>query len=164
MSVIVIADLRPSSFRLYKSRLPICVRFALRYTTMSLPFARLVRASTPCLRSLRSFSTTRAHLASTIIPTTQTCPSPTCVCASTPPDLEIDHKVSLLNTMAAYSEHVILCTGQEDWHSNIEQDEGATGKFVKGLKGVIGKGGQGFDVCESLSFTYVLSERSGTQC
>jgi hypothetical protein len=66
--------------------------------------------------------------------------------------------------MAAYSEHVILCTGQEDWHSNIEQDEGATGKFVRGLKGVIGKGGRGFDVCESLSFTYVLSERSGTHC
>jgi hypothetical protein len=49
--------------------------------------------------------------------------------------------------MAAYSEQVILCTGKEDWHSNIEQDEGPTGAFVKGLKGVIGKGGQAFDVC-----------------
>jgi hypothetical protein len=49
--------------------------------------------------------------------------------------------------MAAYSEQVVLCTGKEDWHSNIEQDEGPTGAFVKGLKGVIGKGGQAFDVC-----------------
>jgi hypothetical protein len=52
-----------------------------------------------------------------------------------------------LNTVAAYSEQVILSTGQEDWHSNIEQEDGATGAFVKGLKGVIGKGGEAFDVC-----------------
>ena len=49
--------------------------------------------------------------------------------------------------MAAYSEQVILCTGKDDWHSNIEQEDGATGAFVKGLKGVIGKGGDAFDVC-----------------
>tara|TARA_R110002003_G_scaffold214_38_gene16316 strand:+ start:1425 stop:1622 length:198 start_codon:yes stop_codon:yes gene_type:complete len=50
--------------------------------------------------------------------------------------------------MAAYSEHVLLCTGKDDWHSNIEHEDGATGAFVKGLKGVIGKGSAGFDVCE----------------
>jgi len=50
--------------------------------------------------------------------------------------------------MAAYAEQVILCTGKEDWHSNIEQEDGATGDFVKGLKSVIGKGGEAFDVCE----------------
>jgi leucyl-tRNA synthetase len=48
--------------------------------------------------------------------------------------------------MAAYSEQVIFCTGKEDWVSNIEQEEDATGEFVRGLKGVIGKGGPGFDV------------------
>ncbi|KAF1844727.1 leucyl-tRNA synthetase [Cucurbitaria berberidis CBS 394.84] len=85
------------------------------------------------------------------IPYTQTCPSPTCECASTPPDLDIDRKAPLLNTMAAYSEQVIICTGKEDWTSNIEQEEGETGAFVKGLKGVIGKGGVGFD-----PFTNVL--------
>ncbi|KAI4631317.1 hypothetical protein J4E83_002848 [Alternaria metachromatica] len=53
--------------------------------------------------------------------------------------------------MAAYSEQVIFCTGKEDWVSNIEQEEGETGEFVKGLKGVIGKGGPGFD-----PFTNVL--------
>ena len=60
--------------------------------------------------------------------------------------------------MAAYSEQVILCTGQEDWHSNIEQEAGATGDFVQGLKGVIGKGGSAFDVCENpLLYTFKLS-------
>ncbi|CAN9360378.1 unnamed protein product [Alternaria alternata] len=63
----------------------------------------------------------------------------------------IDRKTPLLNTMAAYSEQVIFCTGKEDWVSNIEQEEGETGEFVRGLKGVIGKGGPGFD-----PFTNVL--------
>jgi hypothetical protein len=48
--------------------------------------------------------------------------------------------------MAPYAEQVIICTGKEDWASNIEQEEGATGEFVSGLKSVIGKGGEGFDV------------------
>lgn len=113
---------------------------------MSYTFARLSRAPAPCIRSFRHLSTTRTLRQSTI-PTTATCPSPSCACASTPPDLDIDRETPLLNTMAAYSEQVVLCTGQEDWHSNIEQENGPTGAFVKGLKGVIGKGGKGFDVC-----------------
>lgn len=48
--------------------------------------------------------------------------------------------------MAPYSEQVVFCTGKDDWASNIEQEEGETGEFVKGLKGVIGKGTPGFDV------------------
>jgi hypothetical protein len=48
--------------------------------------------------------------------------------------------------MAAYSEQVIFCTGKDDWVSNIEQEEGETGEFVRGLKSVIGKGSSGFDV------------------
>jgi hypothetical protein len=63
--------------------------------------------------------------------------------------------------MAAYSEQVILCTGKDDWHSNIEQEDGATGAFVKGLKGVIGKGGEAFDVCSfpagNVEETFVLT-------
>jgi hypothetical protein len=50
--------------------------------------------------------------------------------------------------MAPYTEQVILCTGKEDWPSNIEQEEGSTGAFVTGLKKVIGKGGEAFDVCK----------------
>lgn len=63
-----------------------------------------------------------------------------------PPDLDIDRKSPLLNTMAAYSEQVILCTGKEDWESNIEHEQGETGDFVKGLKSVIGRGSPDFDV------------------
>ena len=50
--------------------------------------------------------------------------------------------------MAPYTEQVLLCTGKEDWTSNLEDDEGATADFVKGLKGVIGRGGEAFDVCK----------------
>ncbi|KAL6708320.1 hypothetical protein ACN47E_003244 [Coniothyrium glycines] len=100
--------------------------------------------------TLRSYSSS-AQYRQSVIPYTQTCPSPTCECAATPVDLDIDHKTPLLNTMAAYSEQVIICTGKQDWVSNIEQEEGATGHFVRGLKGVIGKGGSGFD-----PFTNVL--------
>ncbi|KAI1531803.1 Suc-Fer-like domain containing protein [Pyrenophora tritici-repentis] len=53
--------------------------------------------------------------------------------------------------MATYSEQIVFCTGKEDWVSNIEQEEGETGDFVKGLKGVIGKGSPAFD-----PFTNVL--------
>ncbi|USP80615.1 uncharacterized protein yc1106_07889 [Curvularia clavata] len=101
--------------------------------------------------AFRSFSTTRARLQSSPIPYISSCPSPTCECASAPPDLDIDRKTPLLNTMASYSEQVVFCTGKEDWTSNIEQEEGETGDFVKGLKGVIGKGAPGFD-----PFTNVL--------
>ncbi|KAF1938485.1 hypothetical protein EJ02DRAFT_505414 [Clathrospora elynae] len=103
-------------------------------------------------RTLRSFSTTRSRPQS-LIAYTQRCPAPTCECASTPPDLDIDRKSPLLNTMASYSEHVVLCTGQGDWVSNIEQEEGETGGFVKGLKGVIGKGGVGFDPFNNILIT-----------
>lgn len=49
--------------------------------------------------------------------------------------------------MAPYTAQVVLCTGKADWSSNLEDDGGATAAFVKGLKGVIGKGGEAFDVC-----------------
>jgi hypothetical protein len=49
--------------------------------------------------------------------------------------------------MAPYTEQVLLCTGKEDWTSNLEDDGGATAAFVQGLKAVIGKGGEAFDVC-----------------
>ncbi|KAH6642692.1 Sucrase/ferredoxin-like-domain-containing protein [Boeremia exigua] len=120
---------------------------------MSVSFLRLSRARTPCIRAIRSFSTTTPRLQSPVssIPYTEPCPSPTCACASAPPDLDIDRKTPLLNTMAPYTEQVLLCTGKEDWTSNLEDDESATADFVKGLKGVIGRGGEAFD-----PFTNVL--------
>ncbi|KAF1917895.1 Sucrase/ferredoxin-like-domain-containing protein [Ampelomyces quisqualis] len=125
---------------------------------MYFPLARLSRAPAFHIRQfqsaspLRPFSSTQTR-PQTSVPTTAACPSPTCECASFPPDLDIDRKTPLLNTMAAYAEQVILCTGKEDWHSNIEQEEGATGTFVKGLKGVIGKGSEAFDPFHNVVIT-----------
>ena len=117
---------------------------------MSVTLLRLSRARAPCIRRLRTFSTTTPRSQSLVqsIPYTESCPSPTCACASAPSDLDIDRKTPLLNTMAPYTEQVLLATGKEDWTSNLEDDEGATADFVKGLKGVIGKGGEAFDVCK----------------
>jgi hypothetical protein len=119
-------------------------------TNMSVAFLRLSRARVPCIRSFRAFTTTTPRLQSPTqsIPYTETCPSPTCACAAAPPDLDIDRKTPLLNTMAPYTEQVLLATGKEDWTSNLEDDSGPTADFVKGLKGIIGKGGEAFDVCK----------------
>ena len=117
-----------------------------------MPLARLPRAL--ALRAIRAFSTTRLRFQSSSIPYTPTCPSPTCECAPAPKDLDIDRKTPLLNTMAPYSEQVVFCTGKDDWASNIEQEEGETGEFVKGLKSVIGKGAPGFDVGPFLPFHF----------
>ncbi|KAI8943553.1 hypothetical protein NX059_001549 [Plenodomus lindquistii] len=121
--------------------------------------ARLPRA--PIIRTARHFSTTNARRQAAI-PYTQTCPSPTCECAAMPPDLDIDRTSPLLNTMAAYSEQVIFCTGKEDWVSNIEQEEGDTGDFVKGLKSIIGKGGAGFDPFTNVLITASSLPKSNT--
>lgn len=112
---------------------------------MTLPFSRASRAPTPCLRALRSFSSTRAR-PTPRIPYTATCPAPTCACGATPRGLDIDRTTPLLHTMAPYAEQVLLCTGAGDWRSNLE-DDGAAGEFVRGLKREIGKGAPGFDVC-----------------
>ncbi|KAF2648591.1 hypothetical protein K491DRAFT_549835, partial [Lophiostoma macrostomum CBS 122681] len=70
-----------------------------------------------------------------------------------PPDLDIDRKTPLLHTMAPYSEHVLVCTGREDWSSRIEDEEGVEGDFVRGLKGVVGKGGGLFDPYNNVLIT-----------
>ncbi|KAF2002440.1 hypothetical protein P154DRAFT_553064 [Amniculicola lignicola CBS 123094] len=89
------------------------------------------------------------------IPWTPTCPAPTCTCAAPPPEFkDIDHDSPLLNTMATYSEQVVLCTGQSDWISNIaeEKDQG-WGEFVRGLRGVVGRGGDAFDPFNNVMIT-----------
>ncbi|KAF1363984.1 hypothetical protein EJ07DRAFT_162514 [Lizonia empirigonia] len=96
------------------------------------------------------------------IPYTATCPAPTCACGSTPRGLDIDRTTPLLNTMAPYAEQVLLCTGKEDWASNLE-DDGATGEFVKGLKSVIGKGAPGFDPFTNILITASSLPTTGPQ-
>ncbi|EUC48990.1 hypothetical protein COCMIDRAFT_85869 [Bipolaris oryzae ATCC 44560] len=125
-----------------------------------MPLARLPRALTP--RIISTFSTTRLRFQSSSIPYTPTCPSPTCECASAPKDLDIDRKTPLLNTMAPYSEQVVFCTGKDDWASNIEQEGGDTGDFVKGLKNVIGKGAPGFDPFTNILITASSLPKSST--
>ncbi|KAF2121212.1 Sucrase/ferredoxin-like-domain-containing protein [Lophiotrema nucula] len=111
----------------------------------------------PCWRSpaalaIRHF-TTSAYRARPSIPYIETCPSPTCSCATPPPDLDIDRKSPLLNTMAFYSSHVLVCTGKEDWSSRIEDDGGEGGDFIRGLKGIVGKGGEAFDPFNNIMAT-----------
>ena len=120
-------------------------------------FPRLVRASWSARHmATRPFSIAAARQQQqqqqqqpASIPYTDTCPAPSCPCAAAPPGLDIDHSSRLIFTMTAYAEHVVVCTGVSDWASRIEEADGATGEFVRGVKGVVGKGGTGFDVGSS---------------
>lgn len=62
----------------------------------------------------------------------------------------IDHKHPLNATMVAYSQQVLISTGQSDWTSRIEEDgvSKSWGSLARGLKGLLGRGGKYADVCE----------------
>lgn len=68
-----------------------------------------------------------------------------------PEGLAIDYDQSLNGTMAAYAQQMVICTGQRDWTSRIENDgENASwGEVVRGLKRLLGRGGQYSDVGRS---------------
>jgi len=76
-----------------------------------------------------------------------------------PPDLDIDHKTPLLNTMATYSEQLIICTGKDDWTSRIEDEPTPSGDFVRGIKSVVGKGGPAFDVGMLFLYNIIIVEQ-----
>lgn len=87
-------------------------------------------------------------------PVTKTCPEPSCNCPPTPAlpeDLPIDHEQALNGTMAAYAQQLLVCTGQPDWTSRIEDDGENTGwgNLVRGLKSLLGRGGPYLDVSGS---------------
>jgi transcriptional regulator of NAD metabolism len=63
-----------------------------------------------------------------------------------PEGLEIDKKKPLNGTMAPYAEHVVICTGQRDWTSRIE-DEHDGDNLAADLKELLGRGGKYSDVC-----------------
>ena len=48
--------------------------------------------------------------------------------------------------MAAYAEQVVICTGQRDWKSRIE-DENDGDNLSADLKELLGRGGMYSDVC-----------------
>jgi hypothetical protein len=92
-------------------------------------------------------------------PTIPTCPEPTCSCAKTPSNLDIDHERNLNGSMAGYSQQVIIATGQSDWRSRIEEDgvnEG-WGILGRGLKGLVGRGGKYSDVRISSLRAYLIA-------
>ncbi|KAL4914255.1 Sucrase/ferredoxin-like-domain-containing protein [Aspergillus aurantiobrunneus] len=91
-------------------------------------------------------------------PVTKTCPEPRCSCPPTPsmPEgLPLDHDHPLSGTMAAYAQQIVICTGQSDWTSRIEDDgKGRSwGELVRGLKGLLGRGGPYADPFNNIMIT-----------
>lgn len=89
-------------------------------------------------------------------PVTKICPEPSCNCPPTPalPEgLPIDHEQALNGTMVAYAQQLLICTGQPDWTSRIENDgeNKGWGNLVRGLKSLLGRGGPYLDVSGSYS-------------
>ncbi|RAL12004.1 sucrase/ferredoxin-like domain-containing protein [Aspergillus homomorphus CBS 101889] len=120
--------------------------------------------SPPLASSARHFSSTALNLRHARIPleipppfpVTKSCPEPGCSCPPTP-DLPapIDHEQALNGTMAAYAQQLLVCTGQRDWTSRIEDDgKGQNwGELVRGLKGLLGRGGRFADPYNNILVT-----------
>lgn len=118
----------------------------------------LLRPSPSISRSAQSirYTTTRATARTTLdsrtlpppFPVIPSCPSPTCPCSSTPPNLDIDYKQPLNGTMSPYAQHLIISTGNADWTSRIEdeKDTAAWGKFTADVRAMLGRGGEFHDV------------------
>ena len=65
-----------------------------------------------------------------------------------PEGMAIDYEQPLNGTMAAYAQQLVICTGQSDWTSRIENDgeDKSWGQLVRGLKALLGRGGPYLDV------------------
>ena len=77
-----------------------------------------------------------------------------------PEGLPIDYEQPLNGTMAAYAQQLLICTGQRDWTSRIEDDgkgEGQVwGDLARGLRKLMGRGGRFADVYASGIFFFFL--------
>lgn len=62
-----------------------------------------------------------------------------------PDGLEIDHAKPLNGTMAGYAEQLLVCTGQADWTSRVEDENGGE-NLVADVKELVGRGGIYSDV------------------
>ncbi|KAJ5107586.1 hypothetical protein N7456_004261 [Penicillium angulare] len=139
----------------------------LRATTFAQPLARgcTVRGhpSPNFYRLLSSTPRRQSRLRARLeipppFPVTKTCPEPTCDCPSTPsmPEwLPIDYEQALNGTMAAYAQQLLVCTGQRDWTSRIENDgeNQGWGNLVRGLKTLLGRGGPYLDPFNNILVT-----------
>ncbi|PYI03070.1 sucrose cleavage family protein [Aspergillus sclerotiicarbonarius CBS 121057] len=67
----------------------------------------------------------------------------------------IDYDQPLNGTMAAYAQQLLVCTGQRDWTSRIEEDgQGQNwGELVRGLKRQLGRGGKYADPFNNILVT-----------
>lgn len=67
-----------------------------------------------------------------------------------PEGLPIDHEQALNGTMVAYAQQLIVCTGQRDWTSRIENDgkDQGWGNLVRALKQLMGRDGPYLNVRE----------------
>ncbi|KAK4236241.1 hypothetical protein C8A03DRAFT_45743 [Achaetomium macrosporum] len=86
-------------------------------------------------------------------PTIPTCPAPTCACAPTPElpkSFEIDHKASLNGLISNYAQHVLVCTGKDDWPSRIEEDNGGD-NLAADLRELVGPRGKFNDPFHNIS-------------
>ncbi|OAA68774.1 sucrose cleavage family protein [Niveomyces insectorum RCEF 264] len=80
----------------------------------------------------------------TPFPTVATCPAPTCACApmpDIPAGLPIDHTAPLNGMIPGYQEQVVVCTGESDWPSRIE-DAHSGDNLAADLKELFGRGGK----------------------
>ena len=110
----------------------------------------LLRAKTPSFRSAFKTTPSLRPLATKTppFPTTPTCPAPTCPCAPSPElpeEFPIDRKAPLNGLISNYAQHVLVCTGKEDWPSRIEEDN-AGDNLVADLRELIGPRGKFSDV------------------
>ena len=99
-------------------------------------------------------------------PVTETCPENCCATPTPamPEGLPIDYEQPLNGTMAAYAQQLLICTGQRDWTSRIEDDgkgEGQVwGDLARGLRKLMGRGGRFADVYASGIFFFFREEIS----
>ncbi|TLS26221.1 hypothetical protein PpBr36_04523 [Pyricularia pennisetigena] len=100
-------------------------------------------------------------------PTIESCPPPTCSCQPTPnmaEGFEIDHGTKLNGLMPAYQQHVLVCTGKDDWASKIEDEDGGD-NLAADLRGFFGRGGSLSDPYHNVSVlnaSFPSSGRAGT--
>lgn len=72
-----------------------------------------------------------------------------------PEGFEIDHTKPLKGTMPAYAEQVLVCTGKDDWESNIV-DENSGDNLAADIKELMGRGGTFSDVLQLLMLSFIL--------
>ena len=62
-----------------------------------------------------------------------------------PEGLDIDRTTPLNGAITGYAEHVLVCTGRDDWPSRIEE-ENSGDNLAADLKELFGRGGRLSDV------------------